>query len=130
MLNNFSANQIYDVVKIQRNDKSTALHIAAFNNHSSIISYLLSHLSQQQNYDLLKIQNVNGDTALHIAATSKKLEAVQAIISSVSSPLLIQLLKIKKKYEKPVTDIRPELLDELPILISQGIVLIYSVDQQ
>ena len=120
MLDHFSANQIYDVVKIQGMAKWTALHTAAINGYTSIINYLLSELSQQQKYDLLKIQSQNGYTALYIAASSKKVEAVKAIISSVSSPLLIQLLNIKDNQGQTVTDIRPELHDELPFLANQS----------
>ena len=65
MLDDFSSNQKYDVVKIQKSDKLTALHIAADRGHTSIIYYLLSNLSQQQKYDLLKFQNNEGDTRLH-----------------------------------------------------------------
>ena len=122
MLDNFLCDQKYDVVKIQASDKMTALHFAAAYGYTSIINYLLNNLSQQQKYDLLKIQDENGNTALHRAAINKEVEAVQAIISAVSSPLLIQLLNIKNKEGQTVTDIRPELHDELPVLISQGIV--------
>ena len=120
MLDNFSANQKYHVVKIQSVTKSTALHFAAGDGYTSIVNYLLSNFSQQQKYDLLKIQNEDGNTALHRAANNNKVEAIQAIISSVSSPLLIQLLNNKNKEGHTVTDIRPELHDKLPVLISQG----------
>ena len=129
MLKGFFSQQKYNVVKIQSNGKWTALHTAADRGHTSIINYLLSDLSQQQKYDLLKIQDVYGNTALHRAASNKKVEAVQAIISSVSLPLLIQLLNIKNKEGQTVTDIRPELHDELPVLTSQGIASICSVDE-
>ena len=129
MLDNLSCDQKYDVVKIQENTKRTALHYAAVYGYTSIINYLLSDLSQQQKYDLLKIQDVYGNTALHRAASNKKVEAVQAIISSVSLPLLIQLLNIKNKEGQTVTDIRPELHDELPVLTRQGIVSLYSVNK-
>ena len=125
MLDSFSSNLKYNVVKIQRSDKWTALHIAASIGHTSIINYLLSDLSQPQNYDLLKIQNVYGDTPIHVAAINKKVEVVQAIISSVSSHLLSQLLNIKNKKGQTVTDIRPELHVEFPVLITQGTILIY-----
>ena len=129
MLNHFLANQKYDVVKIQMIDGWTALHYAAAYGYTSTINYLLSNLSQQQKYDLLKIQDTTGDTVLHRAAGNKKVELVQAIISSVSSPLLIQLLNIKNKKEQTVTDIRPELHYELPVLTRQGIVSLYSVNK-
>ena len=130
MLDNFSSNQKYDVVKIQESDKWTALHFAAAYGNTSIINYLLSNLSQPQKYDLLKIQNDDGNTPLHIAAINKNVEAVQAITSCVSSPLLIQLLNIKNMGGQTVPDIRPELYIELPVLISQGIVFINSVNNQ
>ena len=120
LLLDFSANQIYNVVEIPESSERTALHIAADRGHTSIINYLLSDFFQQQKYDLLKIQDMNGDTALHLVAINKNVEAVQAIISSVSSPLLIQLLNIKNKEGQTVTDIRPELHDELPVLIVQS----------
>ena len=120
MLDNFSAYQKYDVVKIQDSNKYTALHYAAERGYTSIINYLLSNLSQQQKYDLLKIQDGDGNTALHRAAINKKVETVQAIISSVSSPLQIQLFNIKNKERQTVTDIRPKLHYELRALISQG----------
>ena len=120
LLLDFSANQIYNVVEILESSERTALHIAADRGHTSIINYLLSDFFQQQKYDLLKIQDMNGDTALHLIAINKNVEAVQAIISSVSSSLLIQLLDIKNKKGQTVTDIRPELHDELPILIVQS----------
>ena len=126
MLDNFSSNQKYHVVKIQKITKCTVLHIAAERGNTSIINYLLSNLSQQQLYDLLKIQDMSGNTALHQAAIRKNVEVVQAIKSSVSSPLLIQLLNIKNKEGQTVTDIRPELQDELSVLISQGIVFMCS----
>ena len=59
---------------------------------------------------------------------NNKVEAVQALISSVSSPLLIHLFPIRNKDGKTVTDIMPKLHDELPVLISQGIASIYSVN--
>ena len=120
MLEGFSSNQKYDVVKIQSSGECTALHYAAFKGYTSIINYLLSNLSYQQKYDLLKIQNDDGNTALHAAAITKRVETVQAIVSSVSSPLLIQLLNIKNKKAQTVTDIRPELHDELSALANKS----------
>ena len=120
MLDNFSAYQKYNVVKIQDSNKYTALHYATDRGHTSIINYLLSDLSQQQKYELLKILDQDGDTALHLAAINEEVEAAQAIISSVSSLQLNQLLNIKNKKGQTVTDIRPELHDELCVLISQG----------
>ena len=120
MLDGFSSNQKYNVVKIQSGGKSTALHIAAAYDHTAIINYLLSNLSQQQIYNLLKIQTQHGNTALHRAARNNQVETVQAIISSVSSPLQIQLLHIKNKEGQTVTDFRLELHDELPVLIIQS----------
>ena len=67
MLDEFSSNRIYDVVKIQSGGKWTALHTAAYRDYTSIINYLLNNLSQQQKYDLLKIQDENGNPALHTA---------------------------------------------------------------
>ena len=128
MLSDFSPNQIYDLVKIQKSDKWTALHIAAANGHTAIMNFLLSDLSQRQRYDLLKLQTPNGDTTLHKAAINKEAETVRAIIHSVSSPLLIHLFPIRNKDGKTVTDIMPKLHDELPVLISQGIASIYSVN--
>ena len=130
MLDNFLCDQKCDVVKIQASNMRTALHFAAAYGYTSIINYLLNNLSQQQKYDLLKIQDENGNTALHRAAINKEVEAVPAIISAVSSPLLIQLLNIKNKEGQTVTDIRPELHDELPVLISQGIIFMRSVNNQ
>ena len=127
MLDNFSAYQKYNVVKIQDSTKYTALHYAAGRGQTSIINYLLSNLSQEQKYDLLKIQNEDGDTPLHRAAINMKVETVQAIISSVSPPLLIQLLNIKNKEGQTVTDIRPELYSKLPELIIQGNVGFLSI---
>ena len=124
MLNGFSSSQKYDVVKIQERVKYTALYTAAHKGYTSIINYLLSNLSQPQKYDLLKIQTQNGDTALHGAAINENEEAVKAIISSVSSHLLIQLFSVKNSKGETVTDIRPELYDELRVLMGQGIVLI------
>ena len=120
MLDNFSAYQKYDVVKIQDSNEYTALHYAAERGYTSIINYLLSNLSQQQKYDLLKTQDDDGDTPLHTAAINKKVEAAQAITSFVSLPLLIQLLNIKNMEDQTVTDIRPELYDELPVLKNQS----------
>ena len=120
MLDGFSINQKYDVVKMQQRNKWTALHIAAANGHASIIKYLLSNLPLQQKYDLLKIQNEDGNTALHRAVLNEEVEAVQTIISSVSSHLLIQLLNIQNKQGQKVTDIKPELYDELPVLTREG----------
>ena len=120
MLTDFSSSQLYNVVKIQNIYQWTALHYAAVKGYTSIINYLLNNLSQQQKYDLLKIQDENGNTALHIAAMNKKVEAVQAITSSVSSHLQILLINIKNKKGQTVTDIRPELHDELPVLIHRS----------
>ena len=128
MLGGFSFNQKYDVVKIQDSDECTALHIAASLGHTSIINSLFGNLPEDRIYYLLKMRNRNGDTPFHVAATSNKVEAVQAIISSVPSPLLKQLLSIMNKKGQIVKDIRPELYNKLPALISQGnvgLVLIY-----
>ena len=124
MLDNFSSNQKYHVVKIQSVTKSTALHFAAGDGYTSIVNYLLSNFSQQQLYDLLKIQDMSGNTALHQAAIRKNVEVVQAIKSSVSSPLLIQLLNIKNKEGQTVTDIKPELHNELHVLMGKVELLI------
>ena len=57
---------------------------------------------------------------LHKAADNKKVDTVQTITFSVSLPLLIQLLYIKNKEGQTVTDIRPELHDEIPVLAIQS----------
>ena len=126
MLNDLSANQIYNVVKIQDYVKCTALHTAAELGRTSIINYLLSNLSDQQKHNLLKIQDRRGDTALHVAAVNKKGETVQAIISSVSLPRLIQLIDITNNKGQTVTDIRHKMHNEVLVLISHGMVSNYQ----
>ena len=120
MLRGFTTDRKYEVVKIQNNYDSTALHHAAFKGHAYILIYLLNDFSQQQRYNLLRIQDREGSTALHDAASQQKLEVVQAILTPVSSQQQVSLLRITNNVGDMVTSIRPELRDELPVLIRQG----------
>ena len=120
MLEGFTADEKYDVLKIQDSIGSSALHFAAGNGYSSIITYLLTDLSQQQKCNLLQLQDNDGNTPLHYAASNQKSEAVQAILTSLSPQQQIQLLDIKNNEGQTVTAIRPEVYKELPVLISQG----------
>ena len=125
MLEGFTTDQKYDVLKIQGGYGSSALHCAAGEGYSSIITYLLTDLSQQQKYNLLQLQKEDGDTPLHRAASQQKSEAVQAILTSLSLPLLLQLINIKNNKHKKVTDIRPEIYNELPVQRSKGIMIFH-----
>ena len=128
MLVGLTPDQRYDVVKIQSRDGRTALHFASAWSRSSLITSLLSNLSEKQKYNLLKLQNKDGGTALHKAVSQTRVEIVQAILTSVSSQLLIQLLSIRNKKGQTVTDIKPELQDELAMLISEGKALVLCRD--
>ena len=125
ILEEFTIDQKYDVLKIQVGYAFSALYYAAENGNSSIITYLLTDLSQQQKYNLLQLQSDNGETPLHRAASKRKSEAVQAILTSLSLPLLLQLLNIKNNEDKTAADIRQEIYDELPVQTSQGIVMLH-----
>ena len=100
----------YDVLKIQKSDGSTPLHAAAYNEDSSIITYLMTDLSQQQMYDVLKIQDKYVGTALHMAASRKHLGAAKAILSSLPSTLQTQLVNLKNEKGKTSTDFGAELV--------------------
>ena len=76
MLEGFTGEQKYDVLKIQGYAGISALQCAAYFGHSSIITYLLTDLSQQQKFKLLKLQKRDGDTPLHDAASRHHSEAV------------------------------------------------------
>ena len=70
MLEDLTADQKYDVLKIQdRSQGTSALHYAAWSGFSSTITYLLAGLSQQQKYDLLQLRKKDGGTPLHNAAS-------------------------------------------------------------
>ena len=125
MLEGFTSDKKYDVLKIQTGNGCSTLHYAARRGYSSIITYLLTDLSQQQNYNLFQLQDKCGATPLHDAAFTQKPEAVQAILTSLSLPLLLQLLNIKNNIDKTAADIRPEIYDELPVQTSQGIVMLH-----
>ena len=120
MLDGFPPDKKYDVLKIQKSDGRTPLHIAACYGCSSIIACLITDLSQQQKYDILKIQDQSGDTALHEAAYMNRVEAYRAILASVPYHLLIELFNIKCNDGKSAVDIRAELNDESPLSIAQG----------
>ena len=126
MLEGFTVDQRYDVVKIQGGGLS-ALHYAASKGFPSIITYLLTDLSQQQKYNLLQLQNKDGNTPLHDAASQRKPETAQAILTSLSLPLLVHLLNVKNKRGQTVTDIISEAPKLLPGLISQGIVILHML---
>ena len=125
MLQELTGDQKFDVLNIQSSGGISALHFAAWHGYSSIITYLLTDLSQQQKFNLLQLQQKKGDTPLHDAASQEKPEAVQAILTSLSPQQHIQLLNIKNKKGQTVTDIRPEVYKEIPVLISQGIVILH-----
>ena len=122
MLEGFTGDEKYDVLKIQGCTGVSALHYAAWGGYSSIITYLLTDLSQQQKYNLFQLQKEDGDTPIHRAASQQKPQAIQAILTSLSPQQQIQLLNIKNKKKQSVTDIRPELYKEV---ISQGIVTLH-----
>ena len=91
--------------------------------YSSTVTYLMTDLSQQQKYDLLKIQDEDGDTALHLAASNNKVEVYRAILASVPYHLLLILLNIKNNDENSTAEIRPELSNEFPLTIAQGMIV-------
>ena len=126
MLKEFTFDQKYDLLKIKGGKSGlSALHYAARNNRSLIITCLLTDFSQQQKYSLLQLQDEDGYTPLHRAAHEQKLEAVQAILTSLSLQQQIKLLNIKSKKGQTVTDIRPEIYKEYPVLIRLGIVILH-----
>ena len=125
MLEGFTADEKYDVLNIQGYTGISALHNAAAIGCSSIITYLLTDLSQQQKYNLLQLQKEDGDTPLHVAAYQQNPEAIQAILTSLSPQQQIQILNIKNKKGQTITDIRPEVYKEHPLLISQGIMILH-----
>ena len=88
---------------------------------------MLTDLSEQQKYNLLQLQKLDGNTPLHRAAFRQQSEAVQAILTSLSPQQQIQLLHIKNKKGQTVTDIRPEVYKEHPLMISQGIVILHRL---
>ena len=120
LLDGFSSDKKYAVLKLQNGYGQMPLHIAAYYGYSSIITYLMTDLSHQQKYDILKIQNKFKNTALHEAACENQLKAVQVILSSVPSELQIQLLNIKNKERKTAADVRPEIAIGYSMLLSQG----------
>ena len=120
MLDGFSSNKKYNVLKIQNSDGSTPLHTAAYCGYSSIITYLMTDLTKQQKYDILKIQDQSGNTALYEAASNNRVEAYRAILASVPYHLMLQLLDIKNKYGESAADIKPELDDEFTHSMNQG----------
>ena len=124
MLEGFTTYGKYDVLKIQCGGGTSALHYAAWCGYTSIITYLLTDFFQQQKYNLLQLQDDAGNTPLYRAGYNQKPEAVQAILTSLSPQQQIQLLKIKNKNGQTVTDIRPEVYNEYPLMISQGIVIL------
>ena len=67
MFEGFTGDKKFDVlkIKVEKSDFS-ALHYAAWNNHSSIITYLLTDLSQQQKFKLLKLQKKKMETRLYM----------------------------------------------------------------
>ena len=127
MLEGFTTDQKYDVLKIQTGNDFSALHYAAWSGYSSVITYLLTDLSQQQKYNLIQLQDRYGATLLHDAASFQKPEAVQAILSSLSLQQQMQLLNMKNKKGQTVADIKPELYQKHPALISLGIVLLHRL---
>ena len=120
MLEGFTVDEKYDVLKIQARNGLSALHLAASFGNSLIITNLLTDLSQQQKYNLLQLQKKDGDTPLHRAALQQKPEAVQAILTSLSPQQQIQLLNLKNEKEQTVSGIRPEVYKEHPLLVIQG----------
>ena len=122
MLDGFPSDKKYDVLKIQHSYDNTPLHITADQGHSSIMTYLITDLSQQHKYDILKMQDMWGNTALHRAAYYSKVEACRAILASVPYHLLLELLNIKNSNRKSPVYIRPELNQEFPLSIAQGMI--------
>ena len=109
----------------QTADKRTALHYAAWNGRHPIIFYLLTDLSQQQKYNSLQLQDKDGCTPLHYAASQQKPEVVHAILACLFPQHQIQLLNIKNKKGQAVTDIRPELYKEHPLMLCKGIGILH-----
>ena len=127
MLEGFTVDKKYDVLKIQGGHRASALQYATARGHLSIITYLLTDLSQRRKYNLIQLQDNDGDTVLHEAAFQQQSELVQAILTSLSLPLLPQLLNIKNKKGETAVDIRPEIYDELSVQTSQGIVMLHAL---
>ena len=121
MLDGFSCDKKYDVLKIQTSYGDTPLRWAALRGNSSIITYLMTDLSQQQKYDILQIQNTWGNTALHEAASKNNVEAYRAILASVPYHLLLELLNIENNAGRTAEDIRPEITDEPIVLFAKGL---------
>ena len=121
MINGFTAYQKYTILKSQDIYRNTALHDAAYNGDSPLLVHLLTDLSEQQKYNLLTMQNSSGSSPLHLAAHGQKTEVVSAILSSVSVQLQMDLLNIKNDNGQTITDIRPELYNDFPGLVVQGI---------
>ena len=120
MMDGFAAADKYYLVQMQKKDGKTGLHFVATNGNTSMLSYLVDGFSLEQKHDLFSQKDKDEGTALHNAASEYHGETVNFMLSSVSSHLLKELLKIKNKDGQTVTDIRPELHDEVPLLISEG----------
>lgn len=69
-------------ISIYDNDMNTALHLAAANNHSEVMSYLIE---QKINIDA---QNSKGETALHIAAYNNAKGAIKVLVDNDADTLI------------------------------------------
>ena len=97
MLEGFTVDEKYDVLKIQGGNGLSVLHCAAWRGYSSIITYLLTDLSQQQKYNLLKLQDKDGVTPLHYAARNNHSSIITYLLTDFSQQQKYNLLQLKNK---------------------------------
>ena len=61
---------------------ATPLHMAAANDHTDVLEYMLKHLDESQCKQLVNEQNDAGNTALHWAALTGSIEAAKLLVAA------------------------------------------------
>ena len=71
MLHQFTSSQKCAVIEITSSDGNTALHYAALNGSTSIITYIMSDVSEEEKIRILALQNKKEDTLHSISTTTR-----------------------------------------------------------
>ena len=80
-----------DRLKLTLADISTALHSAAWRDHTKTISFILVCLTAEQQLQLLFTQNSDGNTALHYAALKGSTDTMKALLNRLTPEQQLQL---------------------------------------
>ena len=75
----FTADQWLSLLKEQDQSGKTAMHVAASNGHSNVLSSILKKLGKDGWYQVMSVPDYHGDTALHLAVKNKSIDAAVCI---------------------------------------------------